>query len=114
MFERHKEKAWEKWKPKEHKFLSDNYLIMSDDEMARGLKRSFASVVQRRSILKLRRPTYNAHYFTKTALQRLRIAVKFSRVLNRMKKLIELCQIETNTYKLNKYKQELKKLSGIK
>jgi len=89
---------------------------MTDEEMADKLGRSKFGTAQKRMKLRLfRKPIEQEFKYIKLKnLSNLRKAVLMSKIINRMEVLIFLCQNTTNNYKRDQFKQELRKLSGIK
>lgn len=84
-------------------FILNNYQSMNNTEIATHLKRTGASIscfLIRRGLRRvIRRKQTNSVYITKQVA--------------RMKLLISLCETTQSPYKLDLYKQELKKLSGL-
>lgn len=100
---------------RERKFIIDNYLRLSDAEIAIKLNRTRIAVGQERCRLRIFRPNIRVvnGIFNKAIDEAIRLRAEWHLVQD-MKALIIICQLEKNTYKREKYKQELKKLSGIK
>jgi len=105
------------WKPEDYKFLRDNYLEMTDAEIANILKRSEIAIQGKRVLLKLSRVVRKTEYIRKRKLQMLRGAIKrnyrLTWQLKRMQVLIFICENQPNKYKRDLAKAELVKLSGL-
>lgn len=81
-------------------FVKSNYHSMTDEELAIKLNRSTYSIKNFRSHHKINRQrAYVDRYISKKVLK--------------MKNLIYLCEITTSPYVKDKYKEKLRKLSGL-
>lgn len=93
----HGRKRYEKY---EIDFIKLHYHSMSDAELAKELNRSIHSITKARNNYKLKRQrAYTDRFVSKKVLK--------------MKNLIYLCEITTSPYVKDKYKEQLKKLSGL-
>jgi len=98
----------------EIKYVRDNAPTKSDDQIALELNRTRYGIIWIRNQNFIRRAYKPA---IKTTIRLARKEVNSLRqnwlVVQDMKALIILCELETNNYKRDKYKAELRKLSGL-
>lgn len=81
-------------------FIRNNYHSISDEEIANELNRSVNSVCKMRYLLKCKRQrAYVDRYVEQKVLK--------------MRSFIYLCEITTSPYMLDKYKEQLRVLSGL-
>jgi len=81
-------------------FVRDNFIEMTDAELGSKIGRSERSVTNMRYRFKFIRPRKSIDGYIK-------------RRLERMQELIKICETTQSPYRLDKAKQELKKLSGL-
>lgn len=103
------------WSKEEDLYVKENYLTLDDGQMALHLKRTQYAVQQRRYRLFCLRKTTRIKL-----IETLHIAnvernkmISIHSKVTRMRELIQLAENEPNNYKKDKYKLELKKLSGL-
>ena len=103
------------WTPEEFNYIRSNFMEMTDSQMGINIGRTNHAITQKRIRLKLfRRPKLDEFkYLRLKKLSELRKAVLMSKVINRMKVLIYICEHTSNNYKKDKFKSELRKLSGL-
>lgn len=103
------------YKNSDYDYIKNNWKTMTDEEIGAKLKRTAFAIAKQRWKLNLSRvcANNNADYRVISRLNRLKNAVKMSKTINRMSLLIICCENTSNNYKKDKYKAELKKLSGL-
>lgn len=103
------------WTKSDNQFVKDNFRTMSDEEMGIALKRTHLAVQQRRyrlgAIRKFSRPNYY-HTIHQANVERNEM-IRLNEKVTQMRSLIAQAEVETNNYKKDKIKQQLKKLSGL-
>jgi len=99
----------------EEKFIKENYLNISDSEIAEILQRTKFAITNRRIKMRLIRPLKRvANYNFNICMTYVHQLRREWALVQDMKALIILCQLEKNTFKREKYKKELLILSNLK
>lgn len=106
---------YSKYSTQEDKIILDNWQSKSDLHISNLIGRSESSVMNRRVRLnKLRNNKKTFQCYLDWANAEVKRMRKLFTDVQDMKALIIVCQLETNQYKRDRYKSELRKLSGIK
>lgn len=99
----------------EENFIKENYLNISDSEIAEILQRTKFAITNRRIKMRLIRPLKRvANYNFNICMTYVHQLRREWALVQDMKALIIICQLEKNSYKLEKYKKELLTLSNLK
>jgi hypothetical protein len=101
-----------KWEAHEKQFIRDNFMQMTDKELADELKRPYTSVCNLRTKLKLSRFVWDK-MIIKHGLDEAKRVKAMEKVLIEMKRLIFICENQPNNYKRDIAKKRLLKLSML-
>jgi len=104
------------WSEYEIEYLKDNYLKMSNANIARELQRSEAAIQVKKSVMRLTVRNDRKIQITekRNLLFRLREAVRINRLVYRMKELMLLAENDHNSFRRDKWRDELRRLGEIK
>lgn len=104
------------WKEHEIDYLKENYLKMSNEDIARKLHRSVGAIQVKKSVMRLTVRNDRKIQITekRNLLFRLREAVRINRLVCRMKELMILAENDHNSFRRDKWRDELRRLGEIK